>query len=78
MVKDVAPYTRCGGRPEGFRRAPISYKDLFRKFFERERFVDKIRGQTGTGTFEENRITVDSVGCAALLVVRLDAIIGAI
>ena len=31
-----------------------------------------------TGTFEENGITVDSVGCAARLVVRLDAIIGAI
>jgi hypothetical protein len=57
---------------------PFLYKDLFRKVFERERFVDKIRGQTGTGTFEENGITVDSVGCAALLVVRLDAIIGAI
>jgi hypothetical protein len=28
--------------------------------------------------FEENGITVDSVGRAALLVVRLDAIIGAI
>jgi hypothetical protein len=33
---------------------------------------------SGAGTFEENGITVDSVGCAALLVVRLDAIIGTI
>jgi hypothetical protein len=60
-------------QPEVFGKCTLKETRRLSPHIGVRRFVD-----CGTGTFEENGITVDSVGCAALLLVRLDAIIGAI